>query len=599
MPYFRNPNYFISIKTKLVLFFLLIVIIPIIIMAINSYYSSQKLILKKYTDFLLEISKQSNVRIEEFFTDIEKLSLISSYGLNSYITAQDNAPIQNFLIDSSDFNEKQAYQALLNAIMIKDRVYSIYVYNLKGGENLYVSSNKPINYNYSPINEPWFKEIIDSDEKVTILDTHKDYQIRGEDNWAISSARKIYDIEDGSLLGLIVFSVNIDFVDKVCGNILANKRSAFTIVDENGHIIYNSDFKNIGRDLSEIFPIQTQNLIGTSGGFITKKERGNYIVTYNSFSKLKWKTILYISLDEVSIEGAILKQNLMYIVITLLIFAIASSYFISAQITRPMKKLIKNMAKVEKGQFENLSVIQSNDEVGLLSKRFNQMSFELKQLVDRIHIEQKQKTEAEINALQAQINPHFLYNTLSSVKWIAAIQKADKIVQVVEALIYMLRYTTSKFGDRVTIGDEIENIRNYITIQKVRYYNKLNVEYDIDEELSGYSVLKFTIQPIVENAIFHGLSGREGEGLIKVQVRRQERDIIIVVEDNGTGMDQETIASINEKIAGFKGRFNNIGISNVNSRIKMHFGDQYGVYFESELGKGTKFMILIPAVKDV
>jgi len=265
-------------------------------------------------------------------------------------------------------------------------------------------------------------------------------------------------------------------------------------------------------------------------------------------------------------------------------------------ITRPIKGLIKNMALVEKGQFDNLYIVNSNDEVGLLSKRFNIMSLELKGLVDKIYQKEKEKFEAEMNALQAQINPHFLYNTLNSIKWIAAMQKSEKIVQLIESLICMLRYATHKVGDMVTIGEEVENVKNYVTIQQVRYYNKLSVQYDIDENLKRNKIIKFTVQPIVENAVFHGLSTREEGGMIKIEIKRHEEDILITVEDNGVGMDKETIEKVNWNISNFKEKFNNIGISNVNSRLKMQFGEKYGVRFESEAGKGTKFFILIPVI---
>jgi len=592
-----SRNFFISIKTKLVIFFILIVIAPVIIMmAINSYYSSKNLILKKYSDFLLEISKQTNVRIEEFLTDLEKVSLICVYGFNKNFSTPDDATIQNFLKDSSDYNERQAYSSLLNAIMLKNRIYSIYLYNLIGGRNLYVSSNKPINYNYSPISEPWFKEIVASEDAVTITNCHKDYQVKGGNSWVISSARKVYDMNNGELLGVLVFSVDIDFVDKVCGNILANRKSSFSIVDENNQIIYNSDFENIGKSISEIFPVDARNFKNRSGAFITKKENENYLVTYNTFDKLKWTTVFYVSMEEVSIEGELLKQNLTYIVLSLLLFTVASSYFVSTMITRPIKGLIKNMALVEKGQFDNLHIVNSNDEVGLLSKRFNIMSLELKGLVEKIYQKEKEKFEAEMNALQAQINPHFLYNTLNSIKWIAAMQKSEKIVQLIESLICMLRYATHKVGDMVTIGEEVENVKNYVTIQQVRYYNKLSVQYDIDENLKRNKIIKFTVQPIVENAVFHGLSTREEGGMIKIEIKRHEEDILITVEDNGVGMDKETIEKVNWNISNFKEKFNNIGISNVNSRLKMQFGEKYGVRFESEAGKGTKFFILIPVI---
>jgi two-component system sensor histidine kinase YesM len=401
-------------------------------------------------------------------------------------------------------------------------------------------------------------------------------------------------MKDGHLLGVMVVSIDIDFIDKVNGRLLESRRSAFTILDEHRNIVYNSDYGTIGKPMAKVLPVDLDQTDENSGGAILRAGGKDYIVTNMPFEHPSWTTILYMPLGELSAEGEILRRNLIIIAFLLILFAVISSFYVSARITRPIKILMRNMISVERGQFENLPTIGSNDEIGLLAKRFNLMSHELKRLVERIYLEEKGKAEAEIQALQAQINPHFLYNTLNSVKWIASMQRSEKIVLMTEALISMLRYSTRKVGSLVTIRDELENIRHYVTIQKIRYYNRIQVDYDVDESLMDCSILKMTIQPIVENAIFHGISENEDEGRINIAIYREESDIVISVADNGTGMDEATIETLNQGISNTNGTFNGLGISNVNSRIKNHFGSAYGIDFASQPGKGTTFYIHIP-----
>lgn len=253
-------NRFISIKTKLVVFFLSIVLIPIFTMFINSYISSQQLLEKKYTDLLMDISRQSNTRIEEFLNDTEKISLVSSYGINSYVSAisQENYPIQNYLYNSSKSNENQAIQLLMNYITMKDQAYSIYIYNFNGGKDLYISSNKPVDYTYNPSEELWLKDFLASDDITRDIPTHLDLQTKKEDNWVISNIRKIFDMEDGQLLGVMVISIDIDFINKLNDRLQSSSRTAFTIVDEQDTVIFNSNYNLIGKPFREVYPLNLQ-----------------------------------------------------------------------------------------------------------------------------------------------------------------------------------------------------------------------------------------------------------------------------------------------------------------------------------------------------
>ncbi|WP_454191197.1 sensor histidine kinase [Paenibacillus sp. Marseille-Q7038] len=288
----------------------------------------------------------------------------------------------------------------------------------------------------------------------------------------------------------------------------------------------------------------------------------------------------------------------MTLAIVMSLFAAIISIFLSHVITHPIKKLLHNIVLVEKGQFEQVELIRSRDEIGHLSNRFNKMSYELKRMVERMQQEEIEKAAAEMRALHNQINPHFLYNTLGSVKWIASMQQADKIVEMTDALISMLRYATRSDGTLVTIREEIENIANYVTIQNVRYYGCIQMRYEIEDRLMDYRMPKMILQPIVENAIFHGLAELEEDGVITIRIQPMGSDVTIEVCDNGVGMDHHTILNFREEKPEVGTGTTGIGLYNVQRRIQLHFGKPYGIQVDSQIGDGTMFTILLPAISE-
>lgn len=592
----RRMFRFISIKTKLIIIFLCGILIPLTTITINSYSTSQRLLEQKYSDLLLDIAGQSTTRIGEFLREIEKLSLVASYGMNSYVSASshEDYPIQDFLRSSDDLNESIVYRMLMNYIMLKDRIFSVYIYNLNGGRDIYISSHHPIDYNYRAVEEGGVQRFLLSERKVETLSPGPDRQVRTENHLALLQMRKIFDIQNGKLIGVMTVSIDLEFINMINDLLQEGLRSRFAIVDERQTIIYHADTALIGQRLSE-----TELPIG-AGAATALEERGvirsnhtDYIVAKSSFLHLPWTTYFYIPLHEVSAEGDILQQNVMILALLLLVFSILLFFYFSTVITRPIKGLMRNMLLVEKGQFERLPPVHSRDEIGLLSHRFNQMSYELKQLVERIHHEEAEKAVAEIRALQSQINPHFLYNTLGTIKWIASMQRADKIVDMSEALISLLRYAARHEGSMVPIRAELDNLDHYMTIQKVRYYNLIETIYDVEEALLAYCVPKLILQPLVENAIFHGLAESE-EGVITVSIRRQADKLRLQVQDNGSGMDADTMNRLKERLAARSGRECGIGVHNVHRRIQLHYGEQYGVSFASRPQEGTIFTITIP-----
>lgn len=586
---------FVSVKNKMLFFFLLAILIPVVILFVNSYISSQQMLERKYTDLLADVTRQSNIRIEEFLEDTKQISLIASYGINSYISAvsQENYPVQNYLHESSVTNELQATQLLMNYITMKDRAISIYVYNLVNGSDLYVAPNKPVDYTYNPRKEDWFTEFLRSDDITRDLPTRLDRQTKADNNWTIYNLRKIFDMENGKLLGVMAVSVDIDFINRLNKRMEAGNRSAFTVTDDSGRIIFNNNYNLIGKPFRTLFPVREEELAAGSGRQIVRVAGKNYILIQSPFEVHNWKTYMYMPVEELAVEGDILKRNLWTIAVVLILFALASSVYMSNLITRPIKQLIRNMTLVEQGKFDNLPAVRSNDEIGVMASRFEQMSAELKQLVERIYVEQEQKVEAEIRALQAQISPHFLYNTLNSVKWIATMQQPEKIVEMTGALISMLRYTAKTDNRLVPVREELEHIRHYIVIQKVRYFNRIEFRSEVEETLAEQEIPKLSIQPLVENAIFHGIADQE-DGLLSIEVRQAgTAELTITVKDNGAGMSAEAAAKLRSRLGGAEDS-GGIGVINVHQRVRRLYGEPYGVSFESSPEQGAVFVITIP-----
>lgn len=577
----RRRFSFISIKTKILIICLIVVILPIFVMTVNSYLSSQRLLEQKYTELLMDIANQTNVRIDEYLKEIEKISLVATFGMNTgvQVDKEENYPLQNYLHNDSQENKNSAYAMLMNYMMMKDREISFYVYNLNGGKDLFVGSDLPIDYSYNAKEEEWFKFFQVSNSKMMTLDTHVDQQTISK-KLAIAHARKILDVNSGTVLGIMVVRIDLSVIDVVNSRLQQALRSRFTIIDESDNIIYNSNTSLIGQKFASIRPDEQSN-----------------IIVQSPFERQRWTTYLYMPMSELSAEGDILRRNVYVLALLMLLFLVIISTLLSSMMTRPIKKLMNNILQVEQGHFEQVAHINSRDEIGLLSNRFNRMSHELKRLVKQIQQEEKEKAAAEIRALQSQINPHFLYNTLGSVKWIASMQRADSIVEITEALIAMLRYAARAEGVMVSVREELDNLKNYMKIQRVRYYNRIRMDIVADDELLNPFMPKLILQPLVENAIFHGLAEIEEDGLVTIRVAwnvNTRNGFVIEVHDNGTGMDEETYRMVKELISGKVNPSSSIGLYNVKRRIELHYGKAYGVEFESGEGKGTVFRIHLP-----
>jgi two-component system, sensor histidine kinase YesM len=283
-------------------------------------------------------------------------------------------------------------------------------------------------------------------------------------------------------------------------------------------------------------------------------------------------------------------------------FAVLSAWAISRSIYNPIKQLHDVTTTITKDDLQVFMTRDNVDEITELGMSFNIMIGRIRDLLDSKISEQENLKKAELRALQAQINPHFLYNTLDTIIWMAEAQKTDQVIEIVSALSSFFRISLSKGRDWITIGEEIERIKNYLTIQKMRYRDILDYQIEIEAGVEENTILKLILQPLVENALYHGIKNKRGGGLIIVRAQQKNEDeILLEVEDNGIGFTPEKLAQLQAELADESGEIkleSGYAIGNVNRRIRLYYGRQYGLAVTSEYSTGTCASLVIPARKD-
>jgi two-component system sensor histidine kinase YesM len=393
--------------------------------------------------------------------------------------------------------------------------------------------------------------------------------------------------------------MNFSVMEQLCKKVSLGKRGYIYVIDQYGDIVYH--------------PQQQIIYVGLKHEdikFALEKEDGSYyydlmgerrIVTINTVKYTKWKIIGISYLDEIVENRKSLSTLVVFISIFSLLFVIAASLFVSAKISEPIKKLEREMKKVESGNF-NIDIdididAQSEDEVKRLSKAFNMMVKRIQNLMEQIISEQEAKRKSELKALQAQINPHFLYNTLDSIVWMNENKDYAGVTTMVVALSQFFRISISRGKELIPVSDEIEHIKSYLTIQKIRYKNKFTFNIDAQPEALGYKTLKLILQPIVENAIYHGVEQLYDEGIINIRVSVEGETVLFQVIDNGYGIKPDILKNILNRKDGSKSDHGGVGLKNVNERIKLFFGELYGIEIFSTLDVGTTVNIRIPIIK--
>lgn len=580
-----------GIKNKILLFFLVIIMLPILTLGFFSNIVYSKLTERNVNEHTKQMIDQIQNNIETYIKSVEDIVyyISKSEDVNEYMLTVNEG--------NNDYKEHSIKKKLCNYRDVNPEILGILLVN---ENDIYVSSGLEKNTRDPLVNEEWYKKAIERPDELQFFSNPvgrniKNYSENSSDE-ILSISKAMVNSDNGEILGVVLIDINLKKFEEIIKNNYIGEKGFFYIIDNNNNIVY-SPVNPI------IYRINNEMLTGYSNSVVKIINNESFQLVYETSEKTGWKTIGVFSLNDILKDVNTIQKFGIAIGVVTLIIAIYSAIVFTNTIVTPLKEMNNLMKKAESGDLEvRFDEKKYKDEFRELGHSFNHMIKEIKSLIDMVYEEQKNKRKAEMKILQAQIKPHFLYNTLDTIAWMAEEYEAKDIVEVVTALTKVFRIALNKGREIINIKEEKEHVYNYLLIQKVRYEDKLDFYINCPEEFNNYLILKLTVQPIVENAIYHGIKQKRGKGHISIDFSIKEDVIVIEISDDGAGIKEGKLNEINymlenddvSNITSSSG--SGFGIYNVNTRIKLTYGSKYGLKYYSEINKGTRVEIIIPIV---
>ncbi len=571
-------KFYNSMRFQLMMIVLFLVIIPILVIGSLLSNTQKDIYTEKYSAVALQSIHETGQKIDYMLGDIQ-----------DYTTSMlSNAPFLD-LLRRGTLSDKVMDETLRGFLASKNAIDGISLINSTG--TYAIGTNKA-----TPMISIQLMMKSQSDGKPIWLSTKKqNIKILSGvfSRYYFSVVRNIIDFNTLENYGVLVVDVEEVLLEQAYENLITEGSNVF-IIDSEGTIVSHKDKNMIG--MSVVNLPYYQKLIGqteTSGQILYELDNQEYVAFYNLLSTNGWRIVKTISTDVLFSEINEL-QRYFYLgggLYAALIMAFLLSF--ALQYTEPLLKIIEDIKKVEEGDLSIRTEVETTNEISYLSQGVNTMIDEMEQLIDRLVKEERMKREVELEALHAQINPHFLYNTLNTIKWMAKIQGADSVSNAIVALVKLLRISINISGDFISLNEEIEYIKNYVYIQKLRFNEDFSVSYEVDPKLLNCMIPKLILQPIIENSIIYGMENSEKLEIQVICELESPDSLLIKIVDNGPGIPEEILMTI-FKDQRSESKFSKAGLNNVNQRIKLFCGDQYGQEILTKLDFGTTVMVRLP-----
>lgn len=541
-------------------------------------------IFENSSEYTHTIIQQMNQNIDSYIDYMENIAyLISS-----------NEDVQDYLFDEKIDNEGR-YRILNQFQTILDSRSDIRNVGIisKNGRMLINDGSKSVNQDLDLNTQEWYATALEKPNGSILTSSHVQHIISGERPWVITLSRGIRDRSgSGEKEGVFFIDLNYSVISGLCDQSTVGTKGYAFILDAKGNIVYHPQQQQLYNEL------QTENISlimdTDEDTVLTGTGNDGKLYSISRSEKTGWTVVDCTNVKELLSKSRQAQSVYVLTAIILVIVALLFSRFMARSITLPIQKLRDSMKKVQEGDFSVSDVVvDSKNEIGSLTKSFDVMTHRIHELMEQNVHEQEEKRKSELKALQSQINPHFLYNTLDSIIWMAEGKKNEEVVLMTASLARLLRQSISNEDEVVPIANEVEYARGYLTIQKMRYKDKLEFQIEVDSSILYIPLIKLVLQPIIENAIYHGLKYKESKGLLIVKGFMKDGNAVLQVIDDGVGMDEETLAHIYDKHK-VNYHSNGVGVYNVQKRLKLYYGEDYGITYTSELGKGTTATITIP-----
>lgn len=479
----------------------------------------------------------------------------------------------------------------------KDSLISICLFS-ELGEVISASPVGQLKSSVNPRDSEWFAKALVKKENIHFSTPHvqnlfvdPSYKYK----WVVSLSRAVELTNNKRITsGVLLVDINFSGIEQICKSVNVGKSGYVYLVNRDGEIIYHPRQQLIYSNLIE--ENNKEHAVFEDGNHMETFHDEKRLVTVKTVGYTGWKIVGITPMSDITSDYQQMSLFAVFIMFFSVFILVFLNMFVSSRIANPIKSLEKSVKKLENGVKDVDISISGSYEIQHLGKAIRSMVNQMHTLMDNIMVEQESKRKSELDALQAQINPHFLYNTLDSIIWMIENENYDGAIIMVTALARLFRISLSKGKNIITVRDEIEHARNYLTIQNIRYKNKFTYDIEVDERTLNLASIKLIIQPLIENAIYHGMEFMGGDGEILVKTYIKEEDLYIDVIDNGLGMLQEVADALLTSETKVEKKSSGIGLKNVHERIQLYFGKDYGLKIYSEPDEGTTISIHMPGV---
>jgi two-component system sensor histidine kinase YesM len=573
---------------KMIIAFLVVSLIPIIFASVSFYLESTSIVKKNVRESTIQLAKQT----------ADSLSFIFNVGSDTSDYIYSDPKIQNTAMHmSSSPPDEQNRMNQYMSTMLNNIVYSnsfvkiVYVMKEDGGGwgSGAFSTIKLRRVNLAE--EPWVKEAKAKDGELVWQGLQYDrFSGAGENtDLILPVGRVLKDFQTLKNIGLVMVNLNGRSILNTIKQLKLGETGTFFVVDGDGKIMIDSDLGLIGKKVQE--PELLAHIVGNDAAEFEYMLNGLSYYGVKQYVNNGWMIVGTVPVREITGQLDRLQASIFLSSGLFGLLAIIIGLFIASWVTNPIKRLTRDMRKVQQGDLKVRTDIQSSDEIGLLSKQFNKMLQEIERLMERVEEEQHQKLQAEVRAVMHRIHPHFLYNTLSTLRWLIKSKQNDRADQGLSALTRLMEANMGKRGNMITIAEELDIIRKYMVILELRYEKRFHLDVQLDPGAESIVIPRMLLQPLVENAIFHGIVPKQTDGQINIAVRVWDETAELAVSDNGLGIPEEKINELNDLKKAIAKDTIGIGLRHVYDTLSLYYAGRTEFTIESTVQEGTTVRI--------
>jgi two-component system sensor histidine kinase YesM len=578
----------LGIEKRLILVFLLLVIIPVTMLSYFSFGRYTKSIESNASEYVSEMSVTLMSTLDNYISDLMNITILPLYGSWPSLGLPD-------LLEDPAVNlqkERQIDNYIEMLSNFKQGTDSVYIFD-HYGHTYYRTITEGLRKDIGERYKEW-SELAKESNKPLLMSTHE-ISTSNTSRYVFTIVQDIKNLSTLDSVGTMAIDANFKVIEKEIQGLDNATKGKTIIIDNDSNVIFDSSKELLAQNLSA--DLSVQKAVGDKGSFTMQIDNKPYIITYLKSKKTNWKMLVYIPISQLNKEAKETQRFTIITTLLIIVFALCVSVYLSFALTNPLQKLTKLMKRVQEGDLEVRFAIRHSDEVGILGMNFNRMIKRIKELIEEIQVTGNRKRVAEMEALQSQINPHFIYNTLETLRMTALIHDDDEMSDMLYSLGQLLRYSINRGNETATMKEELDHLDKYMQLQNYRFENKFIFVNEVPDELMDCQMIKLLLQPIVENAIFHGLEHKREQSVIRISALIEHGILICLIADNGDGMDDATLQRLKAQIDADhydQQSKHGIGLRNVHQRIKLHYGHSYGLGIESEQGTGTTVILSLP-----